>query len=69
MQKVTSSWFFLFTLNYDARSTTHQMYKKKLCLKLAIYKDHEAAVGFAIIKVRRRKTGMSHRKSCISCMR
>jgi len=23
---VTSSWFFLSTLNYDARSTTHQMY-------------------------------------------
>jgi len=22
---VTSSWFFLSTLNYDARSTTHQM--------------------------------------------
>jgi len=21
---VTSSWFFLSTLNYDARSTTHQ---------------------------------------------
>jgi len=25
IQKVTSSWFFLSTLNYDARSTTHQM--------------------------------------------
>ena len=25
MQKVTSSWFFLSTLNYDARSTTHQI--------------------------------------------
>jgi len=24
IQKVTSSWFFLSTLNYDARSTTHQ---------------------------------------------
>jgi len=23
---VTSSWFFLSTLNYDARSTTHQIY-------------------------------------------
>ena len=23
---MTSSWFFLSTLNYDARSTTHQMY-------------------------------------------
>ena len=22
---MTSSWFFLFTLNYDARSTTHQV--------------------------------------------
>ena len=25
-QKVTSSWFFLSTPNYDARSTTHQIY-------------------------------------------
>ena len=25
---MTSSWFFLSTLNYDARSTTHQIYKK-----------------------------------------
>jgi len=24
---VTSSWFFLSTLNYDARSTTHQIDK------------------------------------------
>jgi len=24
---VTSSWFFLSTLNYDARSTTHQKMK------------------------------------------
>jgi len=24
---VTSSWFFLSTLNYDARSTTHQINK------------------------------------------
>ena len=23
---MTSSWFFLSTLNYDARSTTHQIY-------------------------------------------
>jgi len=23
---VTSSWFFLSTLNYNARSTTHQLY-------------------------------------------
>jgi len=26
---VTSSWFFLSTLNYDARSTTHQIYSIK----------------------------------------
>ena len=25
-QKVTSSWFFLSTPNYDARSTKHQIY-------------------------------------------
>jgi len=28
---VTSSWFFLSTLNYDARSTTHQIYL--VCVK------------------------------------
>ena len=26
IQKVSSSWFFLSTLNYDARSTTHRIY-------------------------------------------
>jgi hypothetical protein len=26
VSQVTSSWFFLVTLNYDARSTTHQIY-------------------------------------------
>ena len=26
---MTSSWFFLSTLNYDARSTTHQIYNVK----------------------------------------
>jgi len=30
MRKVTSSWFFLSTLNYDARSTTHQIRNNKL---------------------------------------
>ena len=25
---MTSSWFFLSTLNYDARSTTHQIHLK-----------------------------------------
>ena len=30
---MTSSWFFLSTLNYDARSTTHHMYvfEFKMC--------------------------------------
>ena len=27
---MTSSWFFLSTLNYDARSTTHQIYKNEV---------------------------------------
>ena len=27
---MTSSWFFLPTLNYDARSTTHQIYRRVL---------------------------------------
>jgi hypothetical protein len=33
---VTSSWFFLSTLNYDARSTTHQIY---ICLCTCWYKQ------------------------------
>ena len=28
---MTSSWFFLSTLNYDARSTTHQIYMETSC--------------------------------------
>jgi len=28
---VTSSWFFLSTLNYDARSTTHQIQQDRQC--------------------------------------
>jgi len=31
---VTSSWFFLSTLNYDARSTTHQIYKTMKSAKM-----------------------------------
>ena len=30
---MTSSWFYLSTLNYDARSTTHQFYK-------SVYSNH-----------------------------
>ena len=37
MQKVTSSWFFLSTLNYDARSTTHQIHKRFLLLHPSLY--------------------------------
>ena len=35
-QKVTSSWFFLSTLNYDARSTTHQ-----IRYFVAVSKEHQ----------------------------
>ena len=36
--KVASSWFFLSTLNYDARSTTHQTYHiLYFCLKIVLY--------------------------------
>ena len=38
---MTSSWFFLSTLNYDARSTTHQIYEKLVqsyCTFEVIYK-------------------------------
>jgi len=37
---VTSSWFFLSTLNYDARSTTHQIYNE-LSLTLDHLSRHE----------------------------
>ena len=34
---MTSSWFFLFTLNYDARSTTHQ---KASCRALFLHTNN-----------------------------
>ena len=34
---MTSSWFFLSTLNYDARSTTHQIYDKILTFLYELY--------------------------------
>jgi hypothetical protein len=34
---VTSSWFFLSTLNYDARSTTHQMLHLSPRLRVLVY--------------------------------
>ena len=33
---MTSSWFFLSTLNYDARSTTHQIYRHSISIKMAV---------------------------------
>ena len=37
---MTSSWFFLSTLNYDARSTTHQMILGSLnCLSFNLFVD------------------------------
>jgi len=36
MQKVTSSWFFLSAVNYDARSTTHQIYSQLMLHREAI---------------------------------
>jgi len=38
---VTSSWFFLSTLNYDARSTTHQiLFYNRNTLAGAVNKAH-----------------------------
>jgi len=42
---VTSSWFFLSTLNYDARSTTHQNYVMIYC---GVPADQWASPGVAI---------------------
>ena len=36
---MTSSWFFLSTLNYDARSTTHQIYRKLVLLAQVVVRD------------------------------
>ena len=34
---MTSSWFFLSTLNYDARSTTHQIFLDTVVLLTDTY--------------------------------
>ena len=34
---MTSSWFYLSTLNYDARSTTHQIYSFNICETIPLY--------------------------------
>jgi hypothetical protein len=53
---VTSSWFFLFTLNYDARSTTHQIYivisLLRLFLATADAQPGHTSVGSAAAKHR-----------------
>jgi hypothetical protein len=40
---VTSSWFFLSTLNYDARSTTHQIIIIIIIIiiKCGVYEEEE----------------------------
>ena len=40
---MTSSWFFLSTLNYDARSATHQIYK--FCFTLALFAVPRLSAG------------------------
>jgi len=38
--KVTSSWFFLSTINYDARSTKHQISKDLIGFLVVMSKSH-----------------------------
>jgi len=45
-KKVTSSWFFLSTLNYDARSTTHQIYTLR-CYTLFLWHDFVSSATHA----------------------
>ena len=56
MKKVTSSWFFLSTLNYDARSTTHQIPFE--CATGSTTKEHNLNVSEAWVlrKIFWRKT-------------
>jgi len=51
---VTSSWFFLSTLNYDTRSTTHQKYFKELLNpeteRINSIKTHEGPINNSELK-------------------
>jgi len=46
---VTPSWFFLSTLNYDARSTTHQIYKNGTLYMLGNLARNKVYVAFLSI--------------------
>ena len=41
---MTSSWFFLSTLNYDARSTTHQILKLQSLMSKSL-QGHKSCVS------------------------
>ena len=45
--KVTSSWFFFSTLNYDARSTTHQIY----ILDITLFKMHVSLCSYYTTRI------------------
>ena len=47
---MTSSWFFLSTLNYHARSTTHQICKPLGILFVSFAPEDEGIVLFLLIK-------------------
>jgi len=40
---VTSSWFFLSTLNYEAQSTTHQIYLIVLHVSAPALSHHQTS--------------------------
>ena len=42
---MTSSWFFLSTLNYDARSTTHQIYNHTVVFMMCVISDPRREVA------------------------
>ena len=58
---MTSSWFFLSTLNYDARSTTYQKYvffsphvfDSCVCVCVCVSQKQKSGLGRLIVKVSR----------------
>ena len=57
---MTSSWFFLSTLIYDARSSTHQIYIAVVGIHIVIYLTARKMENFKYLKVSFLSTKMSY---------
>jgi len=70
---VTSSWFFLSTLNYDARSTTHQIYGLVcICVsycKLRFVIDNQQANRFISLTYCMERYNQLYLKVCLRFVR